>query len=293
MGSGGMIVMDESSCMVDVAKYFMDFCMTESCGKCVPCRVGTYQMNELLARITGGDGDYAGHHDARRTLRPAAEHQPVRPRPVRSQSGAEHVALLRRRIQSARRAENLSCGRLRTRREGSVMNPGTNIKTLKIDGKDFSARQDETILAVARQNKIFIPTLCDLRGLSTVGACRLCLVEVKGANKLLPCLRDPGRGGHGSHHHFGAPGSLPTLDPGTSFHRAQPHLLGVRLKRTLRIADPGAAPADHARPLSLPLSQGAGGWLASTASSSTTTAASCARAACACARKSKARIPGT
>ena len=52
MGSGGMIVMDESSCMVDVAKYFMDFCMTESCGKCVPCRVGTYQMNGLLARIT-------------------------------------------------------------------------------------------------------------------------------------------------------------------------------------------------------------------------------------------------
>jgi len=53
MGSGGMIVMDETSCMVDVAKYFMDFCMTESCGKCVPCRVGTYQMNELLARVTG------------------------------------------------------------------------------------------------------------------------------------------------------------------------------------------------------------------------------------------------
>jgi len=52
MGSGGMIVMDESSCMVDVAKYFMDFCMTESCGKCVPCRVGTYQMHRLLDTIT-------------------------------------------------------------------------------------------------------------------------------------------------------------------------------------------------------------------------------------------------
>jgi len=52
MGSGGMIVMDETSCMVDVAKYFMDFCMTESCGKCVPCRVGTYQMNGLLGKIT-------------------------------------------------------------------------------------------------------------------------------------------------------------------------------------------------------------------------------------------------
>ena len=51
MGSGGMIVMDESSCMVDVAKYFMDFCMTESCGKCIPCRVGTFQMRRILDAI--------------------------------------------------------------------------------------------------------------------------------------------------------------------------------------------------------------------------------------------------
>jgi NADH:ubiquinone oxidoreductase subunit F (NADH-binding) len=56
MGSGGMIVMDDSSCMVDVAKYFMDFCMEESCGKCVPCRVGTYQMRQLLDGITKGNG---------------------------------------------------------------------------------------------------------------------------------------------------------------------------------------------------------------------------------------------
>jgi bidirectional [NiFe] hydrogenase diaphorase subunit len=62
----------------------------------------------------------------------------------------------------------------------------SSIKTLKIDDRDFSARQDETILDVARQNNIFIPTLCDLKGLSSVGACRLCLVEVKGSNKLLP-----------------------------------------------------------------------------------------------------------
>lgn len=55
MGSGGMIVMDETSCMVDVAKYFMEFCMTESCGKCVPCRVGTAQMYALLNKITHGE----------------------------------------------------------------------------------------------------------------------------------------------------------------------------------------------------------------------------------------------
>jgi bidirectional [NiFe] hydrogenase diaphorase subunit len=54
MGSGGMIVMDEYSCMVDVTRYFMEFSMSESCGKCVPCRVGTAEMYELLSRITQG-----------------------------------------------------------------------------------------------------------------------------------------------------------------------------------------------------------------------------------------------
>src|SRR5204863_463745 len=50
MGSGGMIVMDEYSCMVGVALFFMEFRMSESCGKCVPCRVGTAEMYELLSR---------------------------------------------------------------------------------------------------------------------------------------------------------------------------------------------------------------------------------------------------
>jgi bidirectional [NiFe] hydrogenase diaphorase subunit len=54
MGSGGMIVLDETSCMVDVAKYFMDFCLEESCGKCTPCRAGTHQMYNLLDSISSG-----------------------------------------------------------------------------------------------------------------------------------------------------------------------------------------------------------------------------------------------
>jgi bidirectional [NiFe] hydrogenase diaphorase subunit len=52
MGSGGMVVMDETSSMVDVARYFMEFCMTESCGKCIPCRAGTVQLHDLLTRFT-------------------------------------------------------------------------------------------------------------------------------------------------------------------------------------------------------------------------------------------------
>jgi len=58
MGSGGMIVMDDTSNMVDVARFFMEFCMSESCGKCVPCRVGTWQMHELLDRIMNGKGTH-------------------------------------------------------------------------------------------------------------------------------------------------------------------------------------------------------------------------------------------
>ncbi len=56
MGSGGMVVMDENTCMVGMAKFFLDFTTKESCGKCVPCRLGTKRMLEILTRITNGEG---------------------------------------------------------------------------------------------------------------------------------------------------------------------------------------------------------------------------------------------
>lgn len=56
MGSGGLIVMDDSASMVDIARYFMEFCQDESCGKCVPCRIGTKRMLDILTRITKGQG---------------------------------------------------------------------------------------------------------------------------------------------------------------------------------------------------------------------------------------------
>jgi ferredoxin len=56
MGSGGLIVMDEDTCVVDIARYFLDFTQKESCGKCSPCRVGSRHMVEILERITKGEG---------------------------------------------------------------------------------------------------------------------------------------------------------------------------------------------------------------------------------------------
>jgi len=57
MGSGGMVVIDEDNCMVDVAKFFLSFTQSESCGKCPPCRIGTYQMLQILEKITSGNGE--------------------------------------------------------------------------------------------------------------------------------------------------------------------------------------------------------------------------------------------
>ncbi|MDR3725716.1 MAG: bidirectional hydrogenase complex protein HoxU [Terracidiphilus sp.] len=69
------------------------------------------------------------------------------------------------------------------------MSPTTvavDVKTLQINGENVSARADQTILEVARENGIYIPTLCHLDGLTDVGACRLCLIEIKGSPKLFP-----------------------------------------------------------------------------------------------------------
>ncbi len=57
MGSGGLIVMDEDNCMVDIAKFFLEFTVDESCGKCTPCRIGTRRMLEILNKITSGKGE--------------------------------------------------------------------------------------------------------------------------------------------------------------------------------------------------------------------------------------------
>lgn len=57
MGSGGMVVMDEDNCIVDIAKFFLSFCQAESCGKCYPCRIGTYQMLQILQKIISGQGE--------------------------------------------------------------------------------------------------------------------------------------------------------------------------------------------------------------------------------------------
>jgi NADH:ubiquinone oxidoreductase subunit F (NADH-binding) len=92
MGSGGMVVLDEENCMVDMAKYFLDFVQSESCGKCVPCREGTKRMADILRRtVQGRQGVF-----------------PVRSGGNSPQSGSDDNEVLPRRIRGARQGKEMS-----------------------------------------------------------------------------------------------------------------------------------------------------------------------------------------
>ena len=180
MGSGGMIVMDDTACMVDVARYFMDFCREESCGKCIPCRVGTTQLHTLLTSIceatpawtTWSSWAISGHGQTHQ-LAASARAPPTRcSRPCAT---------------SARSTWPMS--RTGPARQMPGRQPGggarLSVYTLRVDGTDVAGAAGQSILDVAAEN-IEIPTLCHLDGLSDVGACRLCVVEVGASGKLLP-----------------------------------------------------------------------------------------------------------
>lgn len=110
MGSGGMIVMDETTNMVEVARFFMEFCMDESCGKCVPCRVGTVQMHHLLSKIARGEATSADVEQLRALGNMVRETSlcglgQTAPSPVLSTMryfGREYVALLKKSTPSTR-----------------------------------------------------------------------------------------------------------------------------------------------------------------------------------------------
>ncbi len=120
MGSGGMVVMDERSCMVDVAKFFMEFLRNESCGKCSPCREGTTRMyrnpeqplRAARGRRNSAPGAVPGHASPGGARRDGSGNLALRPGPDRGQPGPEHAPFLPRRIRGPHPGEPLSGRRL-------------------------------------------------------------------------------------------------------------------------------------------------------------------------------------
>ena len=146
MGSGGMIVMDEDTCMVDVARYFIDFLTDESCGKCVPCREGLRQMLKVLTDITEGrgrEGDIELLEDLAETAKEAAlcALGTSAPNPV-----FEHAALFPGRVRGAHPRETLPGPFLQgtdrlSYRSGQM--PGLHDLSEEVPGRGGGRRQEQ------------------------------------------------------------------------------------------------------------------------------------------------------
>ena len=294
MGSGGMIVMDDTACMVDVARYFMDFCRDESCGKCVPCRVGTTQM----------------HTPAHRDLRRATPPWPTWTSWSDCRDMVKHTSLcglgqtrpqpgvLRRCATSATstsptsRTATCPAGVVPARRRGrsvhmSVVHPDDRRHARRRRRRpDASWRSPPRTASTSRR--------CATSTASPTSAPAGCAWSRWPARrKLLPaCVTAVAEGMEVRPPRRGLAEYRRTILE-MLFVGAQPRLLGVRGQRPLRAAGPGREPGRRPRSAAGYQPAASASTPATRCSASTTTAASCAPAACGSATRSRAPTPGT
>ena len=243
MGSGGLIVMDEDTCMVDIAKFFLEFTVDESCGKCTPCRVGTKRLLEILDKITDGKAtmedldkleelcyyikanslcglgqtapnpvlstlryfrdEYVAHivdkrcpagvckallqlRDRPRQVQGLHRCAPAtaRPAPSPARSSSRMSSISAKCIKCGACMEKCKFGAIiKKLREGGHDMETVNIK---INGMPYE-RRPRAPPSWKRPGSagIEIPTLCYLKEINEIGACRICVVEVKGARSLV------------------------------------------------------------------------------------------------------------
>lgn len=231
MGSGSLVVLDESTCMVDLAKFFMEFIQSESCGKCIPCREGTRRMLEILEALTRARPHETENDallrfqgiislkrlgDVIRSTSLCGLGQTA-PNPVLSTLRwfrDEYEAHLLERRCPAGACSELAGAPCQTacsagtevwryadhvgRQENSdtyrvlrSVNPFPSAFSIEINGKAIRATNGETILTALRRENIKVPTLCHIADLAPTGACRMCVVEVEGFGGLVPSCSHP------------------------------------------------------------------------------------------------------
>ena len=165
----------------------MHFFEHESCGKCVPCRVGTRQLLILLEKLNT-DGQANNHTSInllfQSELMAKTSLCPLGQSPVLADQKRRSV--LSQRVTAA--TDLIT-------RVGQIMNDRV---TIRIDGQKIRAQSGENLLEVAKQNNIPIPSLCYHRKLTPTGACRLCIIKIKGMNGLIAVLLGDRCGRHGS-----------------------------------------------------------------------------------------------
>ena len=254
-----MIVMDETTNMVDVARFFMEFCMDESCGKCIPCRAGTVQMHRLLTRIGQGGATRADLETAGGALRHGQAHEPVRPRPDGAQPRAEHAALLPRRVRGAAPAPDRVPRPVRrpTGRPLAAQHAVLRPQRDPTRGRRDHGGQDADDRRQARHRPRG-PDAPRRRRARPASRSRRCATSTgsptsapagsawsrsRGRSRLLPACVTARRRGHGGPDRHRAAPRVSADDRRAALRRAQPRLLGLRRQRQLRAAGPGRSPS--------------------------------------------------
>ena len=247
------MVLDETDCIVEAARRLLEFYAHESCGKCTPCREGTWWAERVLGRIEDGYGraedmpllSEVGGNILFRAFCALADGavSPI-------SSTLQYFRTSTRRTSELRPvpAEHGAAGPGRGRGGGLVSAP---MVTLTIDGKEVTVPAGTLIIRAAEQLGIEIPRFCDHPLLEPVGACRQCYVEVEGQRKLFTSCTTtvaPGHGGHDAEHQP-AGGGRAGREPRVPAAQPPARLPDLRPRRRVPAAGPGAGVRAGREPL--------------------------------------------
>ena len=210
LGSGAIMVFDETVDPLLVAWRLAKFFAHESCGKCTPCREGTGWIEKVLYRMSHGLGrpeDLDLLLDVGDNISPGVTNAPfiqtticplgpVVPCQPRSRACTSTSATSRRRTprRPQRRGRSADASPMTSSRRSTVRDPGrteTDGVTVTIDGKTVEAKPGELLIKVAQEHGIYIPRFCWHERMKPVGMCRMCLVEVDGVRGFPPACTTP------------------------------------------------------------------------------------------------------
>jgi ferredoxin len=183
LGSGGVIVIDHQTCIVDALWNITRFYEHESCGKCTPCREGTYWMAEVLERLENGHGKAGGHRPLADVADNILGQELLRTRRCRRHAGAGRAQALPRRVRAPRHPQDLSRQPSASRGRGGARL--SRMARVTIDGRTVEVPAGTLVTDAARAAEVHVPIFCSHQKLPPLGACRICVVEV-GTPKLGP-----------------------------------------------------------------------------------------------------------
>ena len=185
LGSGAVIVMDDSRCMVESLLRLSYFYQHESCGQCTPCREGTGWLWRMVDRIEHGHGQDGRHRPAELRGRQHPGPHDLRAGRCRRDAGARDDQALPQRVRAPRRTQDLPGS------GSGLIETNTLMIEIELDGKKVSVPAGSMVMHAADAADTYIPHFCYHKKLSIAANCRMCLVDIEKAPKPMPACATP------------------------------------------------------------------------------------------------------